>query len=254
MPASPSSPPPIYTPPPFGVPVVSPLLRALAQLDDPVFVGVVLRSVALSVLAFLAVVAAVVWGVDQAVAWPGWPAWMAYLAAAASGFGAAVLSVYLFVPAALLVATFYIDRVADAVDRRFYPGLPRPQGAPLAVQAWDGAVLGLQVLAWQLVALVLLVTLPGVGLLLGWFVTGWAIGRGLFVAVAMRRMGRAEALRLYDGLRLTVLVQGAALAAASLVPVVNLFVPVLGTAAMVHVLNARLAVPGVTRGGRPTLP
>ena len=217
----------------------SPLLRAMAQLDDPVFLGVVLRSLALSLLAFLAILAGVVWGVQDLVAMPGWPHWLAWLAGVAGGVGTAFLSIYLFVPAALVVATLYMDRIADAVDRRFYPELPHPQGAPLAVQAWDGAVLGLQVLALQLLALVLLVLLPGVGLVLGWIITGWAIGRGLFGGVAMRRMDRREALALYDSRRLTVLAQGAALAAASVVPVVNLFVPVLGTAAMVHVLNRR---------------
>lgn len=216
-----------------------PLLRAAAQLDDPVFLGVVLRSLALSLLLFLAVLAGVVWGVQALVTAPGWPHWLAWLAAILGGAGTAFLSVYLFVPAALLVATLYMDRIADAVDRRFYPGLPQPQGAPLAVQAWDGAALGLQVLALQLLALALLVLLPGVGLVLGWIITGWAIGRGLFVGVAMRRMTRREALALYDARRLTVLAQGAALAAASIVPLVNLFVPVLGTAAMVHVLNRR---------------
>ena len=219
----------------------SPLYRALAQLDDPVFLGVVLRSLALSVLAFLAVLAAVVWGVQSAVALPGWPHWVAWLAGLAGGAGTAFLSVYLFVPAALLVASLYIDRIADAVDRRFYPELPHPRGAALAVQAWDGVVLGGQVLGLQILALVLLVLLPGVGLVLGWIITGWAIGRGLFVAVAMRRMGRADALAAYQARRLTVLIQGAALAAASVVPVLNLFVPVLGTAAMVHVLNRRVS-------------
>ena len=213
-----------------------PLLRAAAQLDDPVFLGVVLRSLALSLLLFLAILAGVVWGVQELVTAPGWPVWLAWLAAILGGAGTAFLSVYLFVPAALLVATLYMDRIADAVDQRFYPELPRPRGAPLTVQAWDGAVLGLQVLGLQVVALVLL---PGVGLVLGWIITGWAIGRGLFVGVAMRRMTRREALALYDSRRLTVLVQGAALAAASIVPLLNLFVPVLGTAAMVHVLNRR---------------
>ena len=225
-----------------------PLLRAAAQLDDPAFLGVVLRSLALSLLLFLMILAGVVWGVQALVTAPGWPAWLAWLAAIGGGAGTAFLSVYLFVPAALLVATLYMDRIADAVDRRFYPGLPQPRGAPLTVQAWDGAALGLQVLALQLVALVLLVALPGVGLVLGWIITGWAIGRGLFVGVAMRRMGRREALELYDSRRFTVLAQGAALAAASVVPVLNLFVPVLGTAAMVHVLNRQ---PG---GGAGRLP
>ena len=57
------------------------------------------------------------------------------------------------------------------------------------------------------------------------------------MGVAMRRMGRPEALRTYAARRLPVLVQGVALALAGSVPGLNLLVPVVGIAAMVHVLN-----------------
>ena len=211
-----------------------PLSRAIAQLQDPVFLGVVWRSLALSAAVFLGLLAGSVWAVEQVVAQPGWLGWLAGLA---GGIGAALLALWLFVPVALVIATLYIDRVAAAVDRRFYPSLPVPLGAPLAVQAWDGVVLGAQVLALQLVALLLAILLPGVGLVLGWVVAGWAIGRGLFMGVAMRRMGRPEALQRYAAQRLPVLIQGVALALAGSVPGLNLLVPVVGTAAMVHVLN-----------------
>lgn len=211
-----------------------PLIRAIDQMSDPVFLGVVWRSLALSVLAFLGLLAGSAWGVQELVGRPGWLGWLAGLV---GGAGAALLAVWLFIPAALLIATLYIDRVADAVDRRFYPGLPRPVGAPLAVQAWDGAALGLQVLGLQVVALVLAIALPGIGLVLGWLITGWAIGRGLFVGVAMRRMSRPDALVLYARRRFAVVAQGVLLALAGTVPLVNLLVPVVGTAAMVHVLN-----------------
>ncbi len=213
-----------------------PLLRALSQLNDPVFLGVVWRSLALSLAAFLALLAACIWLVQDLVGQPGWIGW---LSGALGGLGAGLLALWLFVPAALLIATLYIDRVSAAVERRFYPGLPAPRGAPLSVQAWDGVALGGQVLALQALSLVAAIVLPGVGLLLGWLVTGWAIGRGLFVGVAMRRMGRDEALRLYARRRLFVVAPGVALALAGTVPLLNLLVPVVGTAAMVHVLHRR---------------
>lgn len=213
--------------------MLQPLLRAISQLNDPRFLGVVWRSLALSLLAFLALLAGSVWLLGNFVGQGGWLGW---LAGALGGLGVLLLAVWLFVPVALLIATFYIGRVAEAVERRFYPGLPRPAGAPLAEQGWDGVVLGLQILALQLVALVASVLLPGVGLVLGYLVTGWAIGRGLFVAVAMRRMTRPEALRAYATRRLEVIAPGIALALASTLPPLNLLVPVVGIATMVHVL------------------
>ena len=78
---------------------------------------------------------------------------------------------------------------------------------------------------------------------LGWFVASWAVGRGLFMPVAMLRMDRATASALYRRDRPIVLVQGALLTAAGLVPVLNILAPILGVAAMVHVLHRRTVVP-----------
>jgi len=55
--------------------------------------------------------------------------------------------------------------------------------------------------------------------------------------VAMRRMNRPEAEALYRSVRTVVLVQGGIMAAAAYVPLLNLLIPVVGTAAMVHVLD-----------------
>ena len=98
-------------------------------------------------------------------------------------------------------------------------------------------MLGLQLVPLQLLTLVLTLVLPGVGLVLGLCITGWALGRGLFVAVAMRRMGRQAAVVLFTARRGAVLLPGIALAGLGLVPLANLLVPVLGIAAMVHVLQ-----------------
>lgn len=214
--------------------MLSPILRAFSQLDDPAFVGVLWRSVLLSVVTFLAITAGSVWAVATVLNQPGWIGWLAGLA---GGIGAALLAFWLFVPAAILIATLYSNRVAAAVDHRFYPGLSDPSPAAITAQAWDGVALGAQILGFQVVALIVAILVPGIGVLLGWAITGWAIGRGLFVTVAMRRMSRVDALRLYASRRWPVLLQGGLLALATTIPLLNLLVPVLGVAALTHVLN-----------------
>jgi uncharacterized protein involved in cysteine biosynthesis len=212
----------------------APSLRAAAQLDDPVFIGAVARSVAWSAAAFVALTVGVVWGAHHALADFGWWSWLASLL---GGVGAALLALVLFVPVATGIASLFIERISDAVELRHYPDLPHATAAPLSVQLWDGLVLGLQVLGMQLVALVVALLLPGPGFILAWAITAWAIGRGLFVAVAMRRMDRAAARALYRHSRVAVLAQGGVMAAAAMIPLLNLIVPVLGTAAMAHVLH-----------------
>jgi uncharacterized protein involved in cysteine biosynthesis len=148
-----------------------------------------------------------------------------------------LLALWLFLPLAAVIGTLYFDRIASAVERRFYPWLAPPVGAPLLDQVWDTAALGLRILLLQLLALLLALILPGIGLILGWIVAAYAIGRGMFVAVALRRMPRIRAEMLYRTERSVVLLQGAAIALIGSIPIMNLLVPVIGTAAMVHVLD-----------------
>ena len=212
-----------------------PLTRTISQLDDRVFLGAALRSLFWAAAAFAGLIALSAWGGHALLAGQAGVSW---LGALAGGLGAAILATVLFVPVATLIATLFIDPIAAAVERRYYPGLPPAMPASLAVQAWDGVALGLWVLLFQAIALVLALLVPGLGLLLGWAIAAWAIGRGLFVAVAMRRMTRAAAQAAYRARRPAVLAQGAVFAAIGLVPLLNLLLPLLGTAAMVHVLHA----------------
>jgi CysZ protein len=225
------------------------MTRALAQLDDPAIARVLLQSLALSAVAFAALFFGGVYGLHAALAGHGGWAWLAGIA---GGAGAVVLALFLFLPLAVLIATLFIDPVAAAVERRFYAGLETPRGAALPVQAWDGIVLSLQVLALELVALVVALLLPGPGFVLGWLINAWALGRGFFVAVAMRRMSREKAVTLYGQRRGLVLIQGGVLAGIGSLPLLNLLVPVLATAAMTHVLHAGDAPPQMrttTSGG-----
>jgi uncharacterized protein involved in cysteine biosynthesis len=218
--------------------LLTPLGRAVGQLDDPVFLGVLLQSVLLAALCFLLLHVAAIWVVHGVLALHGWLAWSADIA---GGIGAAFLALWLFLPVAALIGTLFIERIARAVERRHYPYLQPAAGASLAAQAWDGLAVGMRILGLNLLALVLALVIPGVGLIAAWAIGAFAIGRGLFVAVAMRRMPRPAAEALYRRHRGIILAQGGVMALAGYVPVLNLLIPVLGTAAMVHVLDRALA-------------
>jgi CysZ protein len=175
-----------------------------------------------------------IWGMHRLLPFHGWLGWAADIA---GSIGASLLAFWLFLPIAAGIGMFYCDRVASAVERRFYPWVPQAKSAPPLEQAWDGIAVALNVLALSIGALILALILPGVGLILGWMIAAYAIGRGLFVAVAMRRMPRAVAESVYRQCRGTVLAQGGVLALAAYIPAMNLLIPVLGAAAMVHILD-----------------
>lgn len=217
--------------------VFLPFVRAVGQMGDRTFMGVLLRCLAWSVVCFVALHILAVWAVERIVRWHGVLAWgVGFLAS----LGATLLAAWMFLPVAAVIATLYFDRIAAAVERRYYPSLPPPQGASIAAQLWDGVCLGTRILVLNLLALVLALVLPGIGLVLAWAVAAYAMGRGMFVMVAMRRLPRQAANTAYRAGRGMIFAYGGMMAAAAYVPLLNLFIPILGTAAMVHVLDLAL--------------
>jgi uncharacterized protein involved in cysteine biosynthesis len=215
----------------------SPLARAIAQLDDPVFLGVMARCLAWSAACFVALHLFAVWSVERVLHWHGLLGWLVGFLAS---LGATLIAGWLFLPLAAVIGTLYIDRIAAAVERRYYPMLPPARGAPLSVQLWDGVSLGCRVLLLNVVGLVLILILPGIGLAIAWAIAAYAIGRGLFAAVAMRRMPRGAATMIYRRARPVVLTYGGIMSISAYIPLLNLFIPLVGTAAMVHVLDVAL--------------
>ena len=112
-------------------------------------------------------------------------------------------------------------------------------------------MVALKVLGLNVVALGAALLFPVFGFALGWLVGAYAIGRGLFVAVAMRRMPQSAAELLYRRHRPAVMVQGLILTLGSYVPLANLFVPVLSIATMVHLLDTVLISVECGRQGPP---
>jgi len=215
--------------------MITPLVLALRQLGDRAFFFPLLKGLGGAVLVFAGLAFAGAWGAE---ALAGGSGWLARLAAALGGLLALGLAVWLFVPVMLAVAGLFLDPVADAVERRFYPGLPPPRGgASLAAQARFNLWFGLRMGALSLAALPLALLAPPLAAAALWVVSAFALGHGLFEGAAQRRMGVEQARALRREREGTVLGVGAVLAALALVPVLNLVVPVIGTAAMTHVLH-----------------
>jgi uncharacterized protein involved in cysteine biosynthesis len=214
----------------------APILRAVAQLGDPALLAVLIQTVLLSAACFAGLAGGSVWFVHHLIAHGTW----GWLAGAIGGGLALLAALWLFIPIAVVIAGLFMEPVCRAVERRWYPLLPPPGPAGLLSQGWDGVVLGVRVMALSLFGLLLGLFLPGIGQCVGWLITSWALGRGMFAAVAMRRMSRAAALAAYHENRLAVLVQGALLTAGGVMPLLNLLLPIVGPAAMVHLVQGRL--------------
>ena len=223
------------------------LTLSIGDLADPRVIGVLIRSLLVTLLVFVAIGLILAWQLDGADPCAWWSDDNCPLGASASGFGAFVLTGlglwFLFPAIAIGVMSAYMDRIVTIVEARHYPGLAA-EARPLG---WlGGAALGLRstlrVLVYNLIALpfyiVLLVT--GVGTVLLFIaVNGLAFGRDLGEMVAARyddretRRGWLRSTRVERGM------MGAIVTAVFLVPFVNLLAPVLGAAMATHLYHGR---------------
>jgi CysZ protein len=210
--------------------------RALAQLPDPAFRGVLVKSLVISLVVF------VLLGVGLYAALLVVPAtgytWLDWTITALSSLGS-LLGLMLLFPAVMTAAIgIFLDDIAEAVERRYYAG--DAAGRPLATlpAVWSalrflGLVLVVNILLLPLYAILLFFPplLYGLSLL----VNGYLVGREYFEAVAFRYQSRAEATQLRRRRRGDVWLCGVLIVLLLTSPLVNFLVPIVATAFMVHV-------------------
>lgn len=210
-------------------------LRAIGQLGDPRLRRPIVLGLLAAGLVFAALVGFGVWLVGLAATGGG--GWLDRIVSALGGIAAFGVAVLLFGPASLAVAGVLLDDVAAAVEARHYPFLAPATPAPLWSQVLAGLRVALRVLVISVLALPLVLLLPGIGSLVWLAVSAYALSREYFELAALRRMDAASARALRRRHRLRVWIAGLPAAALMLVPLANLFAPVLGAAAFTHVFH-----------------
>ncbi|MEO1677712.1 MAG: EI24 domain-containing protein [Pseudomonadota bacterium] len=224
--------------------ILSSFGRALAQAGDRRFLRVLLIGVGLTIALLLGLSWLVVWGVGALV--PNNVSlpfglsigWLDEAASALSLIGVLLLSIVLMVPVASAFTGIFLDDVAAAVEDRYYPYLPAPPPLPLGETIRDSIGFLWLIVVVNAIALVLYFIVGPFAPLLFWAVNGFLLGREYFQLVAMRRLGRAGAIaarRRHGGV---IWFAGILMAAPLTIPIVNLFVPILGAATFTHIFHA----------------
>jgi len=141
---------------------------------------------------------------------------------------------FLVPPITSLVATLFLDEIAETVERERYPDDPPGRSLPvLPALALSLRFFALVVAVNALALLFLLV--PGVNLVAFLVANGYLLGREYFELAAMRHRPVAEARALRERHALTVFLAGLMIAGVLAVPLLNLAAPLFATAFMVHV-------------------
>lgn len=235
--------------------------RAVGQLTDPRLGRVPLISAGLSLILFILLVGLSWYGLIQTTvvtcaasaptdSWWQWLTgglcWVVNPAVdLLGGLAALVLAWVLFPGVLLAVSSFMLEGVAAAVDRRYYPHLGPPRPQPLGEAIWNALQFLLIVVIVNLLALPLYL-IPGAAII-PIAVNGYLLGREYYELAAQRRMVPTQMryLRRLESGR--VFGAGLILAVISLVPLLNLLVPVIATAFMVHLVeDMRRGLPPMT--------
>ena len=209
--------------------------RALSQLVDRETLWILL----VSALAAAAIFAALWFGIGEVLAREHLfeTRWLDWAARFLLGIGALLLTVYLYSAIMILVASLFLGAIAQAVERRWYPGLPAPRRQPIGETITLALGLMGANLLWNLVALPLYL-IPGANLIVFLLVNGYLLGREYFELAAQRRVDRRTIMRLRRLYRFRLLFGGMLIAALSFIPFANFVTPIAATAFMLHLFYA----------------
>jgi CysZ protein len=229
-------------------------IKALSQILSPPMRSILWRSIGLALV--LIVVLAI--GLQRLLSWlaTSGEVWaeallgpsfqtaldiLAWIVSIAAGLGVVFGAVLLMPAITSLVASLFVDDVADHVEREHYPAERPGVALPLPLAITEG------VKTASLTILVYLVALPfvlfaGAGFIIFFIATAWLLGREYFELAAMRFRSPQEAKAMRKENAATVFTAGLIIAAFVSIPIVNLATPLFGMAFMVH-MHKRLSGP-----------
>ena len=218
-------------------------ILSLRQLGDPAFVRVFAKSMALTIALFACVGVALWFGIDAATTrWLG-DGTRGGIAAVAALF-VTLLALWLsFRAVAIAIVGIFADEIVDAVEARHYPedlarARPAGIGRSMAMGVRSAARVVLVNLLMLPVYIALLVT--GIGTAIAFFlVNGWLLGRDLGDMVAVRHLDDAAMRGWHKATVAQRFLLGLAGTALFVVPVVNLFAPLIGAAMATHLFHGR---------------
>jgi CysZ protein len=227
--------------------------KALSQILSPPMRRILWRSVALA----LGLIVIVGIGLDQLLGWfatsgqqwgtavlgPGSETALYYVAkilSIAAVLGIVIGAIFLMPAVTALVASIFVDEVAEEVERVHYPAERPGVALPLSRALIEGIKTAL------LAVLLYLLALPfffvGIGVIVFFIITAYLLGREYFLLAAMRFRSVDEAKAFRKEHASTVFAAGCVLAAFVSIPIVNLATPLFGTAFMIH-MHKRLSGP-----------
>ena len=223
------------------------IFSALGQMTSPVFRRVLLKAIGLAVIMLILIGIGLnrlfTWMATTGTSWAEaqtgvvpHTAWevLVWIISIAATLGIVTGAIFLMPAVTAFVGSFFVDELAEDVERTHYPAHPPGKALPLPLAMYEGIKTAL------LAALVYLLALPflffaGFGLVILFFATAYLLSREYFLLTAMRFHWSDQAKAMRRARRGTIFAAGIPIALFVSIPIVNLATPLFATALMVHI-------------------
>jgi CysZ protein len=218
--------------------------KALAQMFSPPFRRVLWKSIGLALVLIVVIGIALnrvlSWLADSGAAWAeastgGHTAWqiVAWVVSIAATLGVITGAVFLMPAVTAFAGSFFVDEIADQVERTHYPAELPGRALPLGRAVAEGVKTALLAVAVYLCAAPFLLV-AGLGLVIMFLATAYLLSREYFLLAAMRFRSPEEARAMRRARSGSIFVAGLLIALFVSIPILNLASPLFAMAMMVH--------------------
>ena len=230
-------------------------IKALTQMFSPPFRRALLKSIGLGliliVLMGLGLQRVFSWMATSGAAWAeastgAHTAWqiLAWVLSVAATLGVVTGALFLMPAVTAFVGSFFVDEIAEEVERTHYPNEPRGKALPLFRALIEGIKTALIAILVYLVAVPFLFV-AGLGLVIMFLANAYLLSREYFLLAAMRYRTPEEARAMRRAHHTQIFLAGLLIAMFVSIPIVNFATPLFAMAMMVH-LHKRLSQGRVT--------
>ncbi len=210
-----------------------PLAKTLESIRKAGLVGLMIACAGLAVVVVVVLVAGVTWLTAHLVHLE--TGWLDTLINWVVGGITGVAGWFMLPAFVVLIAGMFQEKTIDRVERAFYPDEVRSREPRL----WPDVRHDIRFTLWALFLniLVLPFYLLGIGFVISIALNSYLLGREFFESAAGYHLGKPEAEKLGRENRAAVYGGGLVITLMTLLPLVNLFVPIVAIVWMVHVYH-----------------
>ena len=219
--------------------IINPFLKSITQFSDPVFRKVLVRALILSILVFICLTGIVWFALSETSIFSFW--FLEIIADTLGGITVIFMVWLLFPAVASFFVTLFLEDIVDAVEKRHYPDDPPAQPVKLSKSMSITLRFTSVTIALNLLALpfyFFTIWFPPIAIGVFYCLNGYLFGREYFEIVAPRRLNSNEIASVRNVNKWKLFSAGLVITFLFTIPFINLFVPVIGVAALTHVFKS----------------